>query len=310
MTQLAAAFDNDPQVLEAFERARASFETWAANDVTDPPPDHPIDAVQIALMRWQRNRFGMQTETHDLRMAHGVIEEMGETFLADENAEDALDGLGDVLVYASQLVTSNRLAIAPILELARDFAARPSIPPIVAAAMLSQVTLKASQKIRGLDDVHRYRVRLVGCLAQCIAIALTDVEILHNLKVDAGGVLLVVANEVIQRGVPGHDAIPKDVEPEITAVMLSPEEIAARDAARKDRALRSMQTAIGKIDTCPTCGAAFRTPHVDDSVSCLNGHEWTGMQLAAMGVVVPGRDYVIEKPPAFDVSDAHSKPDA
>ncbi len=249
MTQLAAPFDSDPEINAAHEAARVAFESFAGNDITDAQPADPIDAVQVSLCRWQRNRFGLQAETHDLRMACGVVEEMGETFLADESAEDALDGLGDSIVFAAQLATSNRLAIGPIITLARALAGRTSTPPIVAAAMLTQVVLKGSQKIRGLDDANLFRTRLVGALAQCIAITLTDVEILHSLRVDPAGVFLIVAGEVMQRGA-GHDGIPGGVTPEISVVtaVVTHEEIAEQAAARKARAMARMASAVNELD--------------------------------------------------------------
>lgn len=243
MTQLAAIFDNDPLVAAALSLAREKFESWAGHNLGDPPPPDPVDAIQIELMRWQRSRFG---DAPDAFMALGMIEEMTETFLANtaNQTNDALDGLGDVQVYAAQLATSNRLAVMPIIDLARVFTKKTGMIPMHGPGLLAQVVLKRAQKIRGLDDDERYRKRLVGSMALCIAKAIDDVEIMHDLKVKPEGILLVVAGEVLQRGA-GHDAIPKATTPEVSTPMLTAEERKARDDVH---AFDSVQKALEGYD--------------------------------------------------------------
>jgi hypothetical protein len=247
MTQLAAIFDDDPSVIAAHKLARDAFEAMATNHPSDPQPTDPIDAIQLALMRWQRAKFGDQI---DERMALGIIEEMAETFLSDAPplAEQALDGLGDVCVYAAQLCTSNRLALSPLLDLARMLTRRQNTAKLlpVAYGVLAQTVLKGSQKIRGLDDVQRFRLRLIGSLALCIAKAIDDVEIMHDVKVRAGEVLLVVAREVLARGA-GHDAIPKAVKPE-TTMQLTAEQIEQHKADRQANALGKMAGVLEGYD--------------------------------------------------------------
>lgn len=244
MAQLAAVFDADPAVIAAHKLSRDRFEAMAANDATDPDPDDPIDAIQLALMRWERKRFGLVIGEHHTL---GIIEEMAETFLADtaNSAEGALDGLGDTCVYAAQLCTGNRLAIGPILDLARLFTAR-QMRLLVASGVLAQVVLKGAQKIRGLDDENRYRLRLVGAIAMCIAKAIEDVEMMHDIAVRPADVLLVVAREVLQRG-EGHDAIPRAVASEATRTMVTPEEHARISEERKSKAMVALQGATSDL---------------------------------------------------------------
>ena len=231
---MGAMFDGDTAVLLAAGLARDTFESFAGHRLTDPPLSHPVDAMQVALMRWQRDRFGLQVETHDLRMALGVIEEMGETFDANKpnDAEMAIDGLGDVMVFASQLATANRLAIAPILDLARLFTHRSDIVPLRAAAVLAQVVLKGSQKIRGMDDRVLFQLRLTGALAMCIAKSLDDVELIHDVAVKAAEVFVIIGNEVMNRGKPGQS----DAVPALPGHVMTQEERAAALEQRQDRA--------------------------------------------------------------------------
>lgn len=183
-------------VAAAVRLAREHFETFAGHN--EPADVGTTDGMQIALMRWQRDRFGEQ-DAHDLKMALGVVEELGETFAAG-TAEEALDGLGDVCVYAGQLLISNRLAIEPVLDLARVFvAAGGDLVPMQAAGNLAHAVLKGSQKIRGMADPETYRAKLVECLALCIAKAIDDCEIGHGLVVRAAEVYHVVGLEVMQR---------------------------------------------------------------------------------------------------------------
>lgn len=285
MSQMAAMFDEDPAVIAAHALARERFEAMATNDVSDPQPDDPIDAIQLALMRWQRAHFGDQSSE---RMALGIIEEMVETFAADtaNTTEGALDGLGDTCVFSSQLCTNNRLALGPVLDLARVFTMRQGAKLIMAHGVLAQVILKGAQKIRGLDDENRYRLRLVGAIAMCIAKAIDDVEIMHDLAVKPRDVLLVVAREVLARG-DGHDAIPKAPPPrEIT-----PEEHERAKHLRRAKAEEQLQATIGAYDpsadapACMECGADLRAAGDVDLFHCTadTGHVFTGMQVAAAG---------------------------
>lgn len=239
MSQLGAIFDNDAATAAALKLARERFESWATNDVGDPLPPDPVDAIQIQLFRWQRERFGLYP---DAFMALGVIEEMSETFLAGTPSKtgEALDGLGDVQVYAAQIATANRLAIGPIIDLARVFTTRTGLIPLTAPGVLAQVVLKHAQKIRGLDDHERYIKRLVGALALCIAKAIDDVEIMHDVVAKPAEVLLVVAREVLERGA-GHDAIPKATAPEVSTPMPTLEE-------RRESAADAFKAALAGYD--------------------------------------------------------------
>ncbi len=150
-------------VSDAYEVARAQFEEFAGLDAPNLPGD-AVNAMQIRLMRWQHGLFSFEPRTHDLVLALGVVEEIGETLQA-KTQEEALDGLGDVCVYAGQLLIANRLALAPVLELA--VTADPDGP-----GGLAHVVGKRSQRTRGYDDDGKYRKALVVELAVCIATAM------------------------------------------------------------------------------------------------------------------------------------------
>jgi len=214
--QLAEAFDSNLLIVTAYKDARKAFEEWPGIDKGELPED-PIDAMQVTLMRWQRERFGDQSDEH---MALGMIEETGETTLA-QDAYDALDGLGDTCVFASQLATNNRLAIGPIIHLAVEMlnALEPqstttATPILAAQSVIAQVVLKGAQKIRGLSGTNddKYKIRLVGAIACCIAHAAiaTSMKGVPPDQLDISDVFLTIGERVLQRGA-GHDAVPSKV---------------------------------------------------------------------------------------------------
>lgn len=186
-------------VIEHTEVALARFSVWAGLDAPDLPGD-PTDAMQVQLARWQQDRFGHVPHS-DVHMALGVIEELGEAFDEDATPQDAIDALGDVMIYSAQLCTANRLAIGPVIDLACLYVTANHChgQAICIAGMLAHVALKHDQQIRGLGPVEVYRPRLVDALAMMIAKALEDCTLGHELNVDARGVFLVIGREVTQR---------------------------------------------------------------------------------------------------------------
>lgn len=213
MTQLAEAFDTDQRIIATYKDASSTFENWAAIGGNELPAD-AVDAMQVKLMRWQRAKFGDQI---DERMALGMLEEMTECEAAT-TVNECEDGLGDLMVYASQLCTNNRLAIGPILQLASqlDTLDQKGAKHIVLAyGALAQVVLKGAQKVRGLDNTQKYRLRLVGAVAYAIArcglmvaAEKADHEADDEIEIDFGRILIAVGGKVTKRGA-GHDAIPK-----------------------------------------------------------------------------------------------------
>lgn len=202
MTVAKGATIPGPRLLdavEAAERSRATFERWAGMDAPDLPADE-TDAIQVGLARWQNDRFA-GAPTSDVHIALGVIEELGEAFDEDAGPEESIDALGDVMVYAAQLCTANRLAIGPVIDLACLYVKANHCHghAISIAGMLAHVALKHSQKIRGLGPVEAYRPRLVDALAMMIAKSLEDCALGHELNVDPRGVFAVIAREVMAR---------------------------------------------------------------------------------------------------------------
>jgi hypothetical protein len=235
MVQLAEGFDTDTDINTSLTDARKIFESWASIGGNELPAD-PLDAMQVQLMRWQRAKFGDQP---DERMALGVIEEVTESDTA-ESIDESFDALGDVAVYSSQLLTNNRLAIKPLLQLAQMYqiqlleatatatpkttqelaestAAGPLMQIAKVQGQLAQVILKGAQKIRGMDDRDRYHKRLLGSLAWCLArcaatatyrVSMATPEDEKIVVTSIADVFLVIGNSVCARS-EGHDAIPK-----------------------------------------------------------------------------------------------------
>jgi hypothetical protein len=188
--------------VEATAIAIDAFNVWAhvpasATHMLSLPA---VDAMQIHLAAWQYDRFG-GVPTSDVHMALGVIEELGEAFDEDAGPEDSVDALGDVMVYASQLCTANRLAVRPVIDLACLYVKtnRCYAQPITIAGMLAHVALKHAQNIRGLGPDGAYRPRLVDALAMMIAKAIEDCTMGHELNVDPAGVFIAIGNEVMAR---------------------------------------------------------------------------------------------------------------
>lgn len=226
---------------EATGQAIAIFDEWAGMTAPDVPPDE-VDAMQVVLARWQNDRF-QSAPTSDVHMALGVIEELGEAFDEDAGPEESVDALGDVMVYAAQLCTANRLAVRPVIDLAILYlkANHCHAQPVCLAGMLAHVALKHSQNIRGLGPAEVYRPRLVDALALMIAKALEDCTIGHELNVDPKGVFLVIGREVTQRKA-GDTMIPPGAR---VPVAEDEQTVPARQS--KDEALASMHGAIDSL---------------------------------------------------------------
>lgn len=133
--------------IDAYETARARFETFAAMDAPCLPDDS-LDRLQVRLVRWQVANFGTVTAAE---MALGVIEELGELDAAREtsNEPEIDDAAGDAMIFACQYATLHRLG----------FGALASFDTLIgngsesqAAGHIAHVTLKASQRVRGMDD--------------------------------------------------------------------------------------------------------------------------------------------------------------
>lgn len=219
--------------IEAWMAALSAFDLWAG--IAAPHlPENPIDAMQVRLARWQEELFS-GVNHDDSIMALGVIEELGEAFDHDAEAEDAVDALGDVMVYAAQLCTRNRLAMSSIVALANLYITEHLChqSPIAIAGRLAHVVGKHEQRTRGLGPVNAYRPALVDALALMIAKALEDCTIGHELVVDPAGVFIAIGNEVMARKA-GDVMIPKARETVAEFDPPSPERrAAAMDALRE-----------------------------------------------------------------------------
>lgn len=204
-------------IAAALAQSLERFDAFAAMDSPELPAD-ATDAMQVRLYRWQVSRFGLQS---DERFALGIIEELGETFEA-EDGEHALDGLGDVCVYAAQLCTNNRLALGPILDLARVFQARQEVQPLLGVGKLAHAVLKHAQNIRGKGNREVYRLSLVECVALCVAKAIDDCEVMHSLEIKSTPhVFAIVGTTVLARGA-GHEAIPATCTVEESELHITP----------------------------------------------------------------------------------------
>lgn len=189
-------------IATAYEASRSQFTSFAGLGGEDVPGDSVVDAMQVRLMRWQRRNFGVPS---DEQVALGVIEELGEIADARTDAE-VRDGVGDVIVYAGQLLLANRLAISSVLELAAAISHRgESMEPLGAAGRFAHCVLKQAQRIRehALGDAEAYRLRLMATTTDVIVAAsewlftetevgssLARLEIINAVYLETGEIVL------------------------------------------------------------------------------------------------------------------------
>lgn len=185
-TPESAAFE------EAYRHCRAIFDGWCSRTGYDDP----TDATQVALAAWQASNFD---DTSDLHMVAGLTEEVGELHEAIEDRDPGavIDAFGDVLIYLGQLLTSNRIAMRPLLGLRRNDGRTEIAVPL---GQLAHAVLKHGQKIRGLADVETYRRALVNHAGGVIATtrAVVDVAV-DRLPLRADGVYRMVGAQVLAR---------------------------------------------------------------------------------------------------------------
>lgn len=127
------------------------------------------------------------------RSALEVIAALGQVFDAEE-AERAVEALGQLLVYASALAGWERMAIAPIIALGREWTRDSGVSselPLKPASVLAQAVLYPRL------DPRREPASIVRGLAMAIAKALDDCEIVHELKIDPLELFKVAAREVL-----------------------------------------------------------------------------------------------------------------
>lgn len=267
--------------VEAANRAALAFEEWAGVGVGELPANE-IDAMQVQVMRWQQDRFG-HVPHGDAVIALGVIEELGETFDDDASAEDAVDGLGDVMVYGANLCTSNRLALRHVIELACRYTSMDLPSPIAIAGRFAHVVGKHEQRTRGLGEPGPWRLCLVDALAMMIAKALEDCSLGHELTIDPGGVFVVIGNEVIARKA-GDTMIPAP------AINVTRIEVNGDDP---DRFAHGLVETFKGIDRTALAGFTIRNPPTQaETMAKLHG----GIDALAAAEQIEGSG-------SFDISD-------
>ena len=152
--------------IEMYERCRAEFNKWAT--LSGPPGSEgwidPVSCRQIEMLRWERRNFGLQSPITGLM---GILEEFGELAAAD-NAAESWDAVGDILVFASNMFSKYRLALAPMLEELQTggFTGPPCLKYSdrnygdkleVRVGWANHVMLKSQQKIRGYEEPETVR---------------------------------------------------------------------------------------------------------------------------------------------------------
>lgn len=182
-----------PEDLEReYAAARGTFDAFAGMDAPLLPP-HPIDALQVRLVRWQSHNFGAPNACE---IACGIAEEVGERAIAAEHLDRHAmnDAVGDIMVYLSQLCTARRLSMSKVCKAGEDMLnfLSPQSSLTVGVGYLAHVQLKDRQGIRGMDNAElaRFGTFVGACLV---------VRSLNAMHHDYKAIWQVIAEQVLQR---------------------------------------------------------------------------------------------------------------
>lgn len=198
MTPQEKLLDRTPlpadDVMLGYEHAVLGFESIASGEW----PAGEIDRMQAELAEWQRKNFGSAPPTY---MALGMAEELGE-LAAGATEADHDDAIGDILIYAMQFATVNRLSMDSIFTFAGDhddpddadseeMQKRGSEYVCIGVGLACHVALKSEQGIRGFPELKR-----LGAFA---ALATIVVGLSMLAGSELGGILNDTAARVLAR---------------------------------------------------------------------------------------------------------------
>jgi hypothetical protein len=175
-------------MVSLFEKSSAAFSRYAALDAPHLPPEE-LSALQVRLWRWQVEQFGLPD---DRDLVLGIVEECGEMEEADSPA--ALeDAVADILIYTTQLCTSNRLDLGVIMEEVNKRRLVSSVPRSL--GRLAHVALKVHQRIRGYGD------RQVARNGICVQVANLYSALLWEVPadLDVRATYTLIAERVMKR---------------------------------------------------------------------------------------------------------------
>lgn len=133
------------------------------------------NATNEAAAQWREQPGARIDDRRTLEaIALDMITHLGVTFLS-EDGEQAVLALCSVIGDGAVLAAHDRLAIEPILDLARAFVTRQDVQPHRGVSLLA----------RAVRTGHgRLHVQLVEAIAMCVAKGLDDCEIQHEITVD------------------------------------------------------------------------------------------------------------------------------
>ena len=174
------------EAVDAYLDARRRFDAFARLDSPELP-EEDWDRPQVQVYRWQVANFDSQAP---YLFALGVTEEFGE-LAAAQKREDVIDAIGDAMVFACNMATARRLAMS---ALAHESSFMMNVPQEsgVAVGLLSHVTLKEDQRIRGMDNPELARF---GTYLALVAV----VDELRRFDADPWECFVETAAKVIQR---------------------------------------------------------------------------------------------------------------
>lgn len=130
-----------------------------------------------------------------------VIADLGVTFAA-EDAQVAVEALGMVMCRVAVIAALERWAVQPILELGIGYSRDVGEQPIRAAGDLAAALMAPRQERQPAPDPVAGDCALVDALAVCVAKAIDDVTMQHELEIVPIDLYQVIAAEVIAGKLP------------------------------------------------------------------------------------------------------------
>lgn len=179
-----------------------SIDTFAEYAAMNPPdlPSDPMSAMQVRLARWEAKQGWPITDP--LTYACGVTEEIGEFIIAMNRQgqigqyEQALDGIGDAMIFLTQWFTLLRMDFGVMLNdpVSTAFIHNRTMSPV--CGELCHIALKSKAKIRGYENREKVRFELYDSSRYLMA----NIRALQHRSINNHrAIYLETASKVIQR---------------------------------------------------------------------------------------------------------------
>lgn len=262
------------KAIEIVKRARAIHENLPED------PGH-ADRVQEELATYHdTDEDGLwidprapATNERDRCSSLAVIDEIGAAFDAGDDPETAVCALGRALCEAAVLLWRHRLALTPVLELARIYGSEGE--PAKGPSMLARVSRRWRYT---LTEQAERDEKMVQALALTIAGGIDSCELIHDLTIDLAGLFVVMARESMgqERGPLPVGTRPRDTG--VEHILRGPTQPMEMPGEGDPHA----RTLIAHGCLCPTCATPMS--YCGGNLYGCGQHEHSADHLRALGV--------------------------